>query len=670
MNTGAFGENFPYSNFHDLNMDWIIKIAKDFLDQYTNIQNTINTGLQDLEDKKDELEDLLQQWYDTHSEDIADQLADALNQISVTLNASIAEFNDRADAKVASAIASIPEDYTELSTLVQSLFTGYIAAKYSNGVTNSLTPVHISNVTGTPTAQGSPIDLGFQLTNGRTYFVTATANNIEYIFKYGVMVNDAWEHTYDYTSNYGERTAIVSTANSGELYALASTSAIDQNVVIHARIYDITDFSDTSYLDMIYNYEVKEFNEIVSSKTHMNNLEWERGTLADNTGAPASSTQRIRTTETIRVHKGDTFWIDPADGYNISVVTYTDFGEYIAETGWMKTYTATGTENIRILMRRSNNTTVSTDIAKYLNCSYNKFSIKSHVRLISYPLIGDTILIKTEDGKNILIDIGREADYNILQRTLYTENVKAIDYLIITHYHDDHVTVNGLTNLINDFDLTSCTAILPPTIPSTYEGNQYTPGWQVRALQSDIENLLSTNSIAYVKSYAYDITNMYLGETYFKFYNMVQTELFAENVDYNDLSLVCTMFSGNNKVLLTGDMMKTLEEKLISEIDYTVDIAKFGHHGLNNQNNISMPFWHQLKPDLFVSCSPSNMETYGANYANSGQIRFANYNMIKNIMTGISGDIIIECGHEGYCVNGINHLLSGLSSSEFFDYIL
>ena len=44
MNNGAFGENFPYSNFHDLNMDWIIKIVKDFLDQYTAIQNTITDG--------------------------------------------------------------------------------------------------------------------------------------------------------------------------------------------------------------------------------------------------------------------------------------------------------------------------------------------------------------------------------------------------------------------------------------------------------------------------------------------------------------------------------------------------------------------------------------------------------------------------------------------------
>ena len=37
-------EQFPYTNFHELNMDWIVKIAKDFLDQYTHIQETITTG--------------------------------------------------------------------------------------------------------------------------------------------------------------------------------------------------------------------------------------------------------------------------------------------------------------------------------------------------------------------------------------------------------------------------------------------------------------------------------------------------------------------------------------------------------------------------------------------------------------------------------------------------
>ena len=93
MNGGIFGEGFPYSNFHDLNMDWIIKIAKDFLDQYTHIQEVIangeeslqnltTSGLEQLQEKADALEALLQQWYDTHSEDIANQLADALADLN------------------------------------------------------------------------------------------------------------------------------------------------------------------------------------------------------------------------------------------------------------------------------------------------------------------------------------------------------------------------------------------------------------------------------------------------------------------------------------------------------------------------------------------------------------------------------------------------------------
>lgn len=28
MNNGAFGERFPYTNFHDLNLDWIIEMVK------------------------------------------------------------------------------------------------------------------------------------------------------------------------------------------------------------------------------------------------------------------------------------------------------------------------------------------------------------------------------------------------------------------------------------------------------------------------------------------------------------------------------------------------------------------------------------------------------------------------------------------------------------------
>ena len=121
MNTGAFGEGFPYTNFHDLNMDWIIKIAKDFLDQYSHIQQTINTGLENLDNKYTELEGLLDQWYETHSNDIAQELVNALADINTALAQSIADFNSSAEAKAQEVIATIPSDYTELETRVDNL---------------------------------------------------------------------------------------------------------------------------------------------------------------------------------------------------------------------------------------------------------------------------------------------------------------------------------------------------------------------------------------------------------------------------------------------------------------------------------------------------------------------------------------------------------------------
>ena len=158
MNNGIFGEGFPYSNFHDLNMDWIIKIAKDFLDQYSHIQEIIENGettiseaiengtiqigeftaekLADLQDKATELEGLLDQWYNTHSADIARELARAINS-----------FDTHADTKGAEVIESIPEDYSKLSSDVSNLkninglsYTegGYIEA--TNGTVHTPAP--------------------------------------------------------------------------------------------------------------------------------------------------------------------------------------------------------------------------------------------------------------------------------------------------------------------------------------------------------------------------------------------------------------------------------------------------------------------------------------------------------------------------------------------------
>ena len=121
---GPFGNMMPYSNFHGMNLDWVIQIAKDFLDQYTHIQDIITQGETDLEDKAQELEGLLQEWYDTHSQDIAQQLTDAVAEFArlsgIQSQQALAAFNQAAEAKGAQVIASIPADYTNLSNDVSN----------------------------------------------------------------------------------------------------------------------------------------------------------------------------------------------------------------------------------------------------------------------------------------------------------------------------------------------------------------------------------------------------------------------------------------------------------------------------------------------------------------------------------------------------------------------
>ena len=152
MNTGAFGEQFPYTNFHNLNMDWIVKIAKDFLDQYTNIQQTISDGvdsinstieqgetsignlteeeLESLASKYTELEGLLDAWYTQHSEDIANALASAVSDLTSAGTTALNTFQSQASAYGETVIESIPADYSDVSN----------ASKAINENTNENTP--------------------------------------------------------------------------------------------------------------------------------------------------------------------------------------------------------------------------------------------------------------------------------------------------------------------------------------------------------------------------------------------------------------------------------------------------------------------------------------------------------------------------------------------------
>lgn len=190
MNTGAFGEGFPYSNFHELNMDWIVKIAKDFLDQYSHIQDTISNGLTELDEEAERLTNALDDWYNEHSEDIAHELTTAL-EVALT------SFNSRANAKADQTISSIPDDYTALSNAVTKLQTDNNA--FGNFAVSTLSSPdaapyagwwHIIN--GVATLEGNAsyltIENPVDVSNYIGCFVRVTASIIN---NYGIKIFDA-----------------------------------------------------------------------------------------------------------------------------------------------------------------------------------------------------------------------------------------------------------------------------------------------------------------------------------------------------------------------------------------------------------------------------------------------------------------------------------------------
>ena len=141
-NIGAFGENFPYTNQHDMNMDWIIKIAKDFLDQYSTLQESINNGLISIDQEK-------QNALSEISSELSDALTSIQNETSSEIASAISTINNSADAKLRDTLASIPSDYTDIYNKLVELtadFSGLLASLRAYKVKNFFNPAVLSGI--------------------------------------------------------------------------------------------------------------------------------------------------------------------------------------------------------------------------------------------------------------------------------------------------------------------------------------------------------------------------------------------------------------------------------------------------------------------------------------------------------------------------------------------
>lgn len=99
-------ENLPYTNFHDLNLDWIVSEIKKFREQYEGIQTLIDTGKLEISEETASSLSQLEQWFNTHS-----------SQMQAMTAADLRELETRFSA----LMGTIPADFSSLVSQVNGL---------------------------------------------------------------------------------------------------------------------------------------------------------------------------------------------------------------------------------------------------------------------------------------------------------------------------------------------------------------------------------------------------------------------------------------------------------------------------------------------------------------------------------------------------------------------
>ncbi|MBR5321627.1 MAG: MBL fold metallo-hydrolase [Clostridia bacterium] len=226
------------------------------------------------------------------------------------------------------------------------------------------------------------------------------------------------------------------------------------------------------------------------------------------------------------------------------------------------------------------------------------------------------------DDEVLMIDCGTYNQLNVIRQSIHTLEIDEIDYMIVTHQHDDHM--GSATDLINDLSVKN---FIMPKLTQT--NNVTSKAYNV------LINTLDNKKITKIP--AQNCKSFMLGRALVEILSPS-----VQNNNLNNMSVVLKITYGNTEFLFQGDAESKIENDLLrSDYDIDVDVLKIGHHG--SKTSSTDKYLEATSPDIAIISSG-----YDNNYGHpNGTVlnRLENDN-IKAFSTFLDGNIAVTSDGE------------------------
>lgn len=312
---------------------------------------------------------------------------------------------------------------------------------------------------------------------------------------------------------------------------------------------------------------------------------------------------------------------------------------------------------------------LSSDLIAELKNNVNVLYLFPEMTNTADTSIRGSCFLAVTPEKTILFDGGSASAWDPIYTALtnwYSQGLFTnIDILVISHFHADHVANVG--NILSAFPHTGLVAYMPPQ--ATGADNWAAISAYRTQLLSALTNAGVPNDDQHRIVIDDDSTVQLLEDSiYMTFCNTKSTDYNYYNDndnDYNNYSMVTTLYVGKTSMLYPGDLLATGQERVLATHDIQRPaIYVMHHHGF--QNDDYLPWMMRVNADIVINEVTHKSAVVDINNEASSAMSY---------FTGWKGSaaycdyIVLQSSSGATVIDGIEKLRGGVQYTDYHFYV-